>query len=153
MYSMIPLQRRGGSIFSYMDDIERSFFSNISGKDQFRCDISEKDGGYQLQAELPGFDKNDIHVEVDGELLTISATHNEENSEKDENGSYIRRERRYGSFSRSFNAEGIDVDKIQANYKNGVLTLDLPKAKEEVKESRRIEINSGEGEKPAQLAN
>ena len=141
MYSLVPFNRREGNIFRYMDDIERSFFNNnISGKGQFRTDISEKDGEYLLEAELPGFDKNDINVEVDGDTLTISATHSEENSEKDKDGNYVRRERRFGSFSRSFNVEGIDTAKIKADYKNGVLSLNLPKAEEIKPETKKIAI-------------
>ncbi|MGD9560420.1 MAG: Hsp20/alpha crystallin family protein [Oscillospiraceae bacterium] len=142
MYSLVPFSKRDGNIFRYMDDIERSFFGNISGTDQFRCDISEKDGIYLLEAELPGFDKKDIHVDVDDDVITISASHNEESEKKDKDGNYIRRERRYGSFSRSFNAEGVDVDKVKAHYKNGVLSLSMPKAKETVPETRKIEIGS-----------
>lgn len=145
MYSLIPFSRREGNIFRYMDDIERSFFNNsISGKDQFRTDISETDSGYLLEAELPGFDRNDISVDVDGDMLTISATHNEESDEKDDQGNYIRRERRYGSFARSFNAEGIDVENIKADYENGVLRLELPKAKLETPQTRKIAIGGSD---------
>ena len=141
MYSLVPFARQGANIFGYLDDIERSFFNNnISGKGQFRCDISEKDGNYLLEAELPGFEKKDIHVDVDGETLTISAAHNEEKTEKDKDGNYVRRERRFGSFSRSFSTEGIDVEHIKADYKNGVLNLSLPKAKELPPKTRSIEI-------------
>lgn len=141
MYSLIPFQRREGNIFRYLDDIERSFFNNsIAGREQFRTDISEKDGAYLLQAELPGFDREDISVSVDGDMLTISASHKEENDETDDNGNFIRRERRFGSFSRSFNAEGIDVDGIKASYKNGVLNLELPKLAEQPQQARTIEI-------------
>lgn len=140
MYSLVPFTRRDSSIFSYLDDMERSFFGSINGKAQFRCDITEKDGEYLLEAELPGFDKKDISVSVDGELLTISATHSEENDEKDKDGNYVRRERRYGSFSRSFNADGLDTEHIKADYKNGILSLVMPKAKETQPEVKKIEI-------------
>ncbi|NLW78288.1 MAG: Hsp20/alpha crystallin family protein [Ruminococcaceae bacterium] len=141
MYSMVPFSRRDNSIFRFMDDIENGFFNNnISGVGQFRTDIKEQDGNYLLEAELPGFDKKDIHVEVDGDMLTISASHEEKNDEKDKEGNYIRRERRYGSFSRSFNANGIDLDKITADYKDGVLSLTMPKAAETKPEIRKIEI-------------
>ncbi len=141
MYNLIPFSRREGNIFRYMDDIERSFFNNnISGKGQFRCDISEKDGQYLLEAELPGFDKKDISVEVDGDMLTISASHSEEREEKDRQGNYVRRERRFGSFARSFSVEGIDTANIKADYQNGVLSLNLPKAAEVKPETQKITI-------------
>lgn len=141
MYGIIPGGRREASIFSLLDDIERSFFSpSIQGNAQFRCDISEKDGGYLLEAELPGFDKEDINIDVNDSMLTISATHKEEKDEKDKDGNYIRRERRIGSFSRSFSVDGIDVDSIRADYKNGVLSLALPKAKVVEPEPKKITI-------------
>lgn len=139
--NLIPYTRRESNLFRMLDDMERSFFqSSVNGSSQFRCDISEKDGNYLLEAELPGFDKNDIHVDVDGDKLTISATHTENKDEKDKDGNYIRRERRYGTFSRSFDVSGIDAENIKAEYKNGVLNLALPKAKEEEAPVRKIEI-------------
>ena len=140
MYTMVPFGRRDANLFGFLDDIEKSMFAPVNGKGQFRCDISEKDGEYLLEADLPGFNKEDINVEVNGEMLTISATHNEEKSEKDDDGNYIRRERRFGSFSRSFSTEGIDVENIKADYQNGVLKLDMPKAREMKPEVKKIAI-------------
>lgn len=143
MLSMIPYNRREANLFRYMDELERNFFSTtVSGDTQFRCDISEKDGNYLMEAELPGFDKEDIHVELEGDTLTISATHKTESEEKDKDGNYIRRERRFGSFSRSFDVSGIKADGIKADYKNGVLELTLPKKTEEEPSSRRIAIGA-----------
>ena len=141
MYSMIPY--RNSSLFSFMDDLERGFSNSINGKNNFRCDISEKGDQYMLEAELPGFDKKDIGIELDGDMLTISATHEETNDEKDKAGNYVRRERRYGSFSRSFDIEGIDTQQIKADYKNGILELTLPKKKAEphAEEKRQIPIS------------
>lgn len=142
MLSMVPYRRREANLFHYLDDVERNFFNNsISGRANFRTDISEKDGNYLLEAELPGFEKDDIRVELDGDTLTIGAQRTESNDEKDKDGNFIRRERRYGSFSRSFDVSGIDVENIKGDYKNGVLSLTLPKAKEpEAPEARRIPI-------------
>lgn len=147
MLNLVPTTHRGSNPFRMLDDFERSFFNNsVSGAPRFRCDISEKDGSYLLEAELPGFSKEDINVELDGEVLTISATHKNENEKKDEKGNYIRRERRYGSYSRSFDLTGIDTDHISADYKNGVLELTLPKHVEVEEESatRRIEIGGAD---------
>ncbi len=143
MLNLIPYTKREANLFNFMDDLERNFFGNaVKGSKQFRCDISEKDGTYQLQAELPGFEKEDIHLELDGDFLTISAQHNTEKEEKDEEGRYIRRERHFGSFTRSFDVSGIEADKIAANYKNGVLEVTLPARREEEQKPnvRRIEI-------------
>lgn len=141
MFGLVPFNRREANLFSFMDDMEKSVFnSTINGKSQFRCDIKEQDGSYLMEAELPGFNKDEINIKLDGDTLTISASHKEEKEEKDEKTGYIRRERRYGSFSRSFDISEIDADHIKADYKNGILTLELPKLKEVQPPTRHIEI-------------
>lgn len=149
MFSMIPYRKREANLFGFMDDLERSLYSNVSGDARFRVDISEKDDNYLLEAELPGFDKDDINVQLDGDTLSVSANHESKSEEKDKDGRYVRRERRYGSFTRSFDVTGIDVDKIKADYKNGVLELNLPKVKAEEKAPEARKINIGSGEAPA----
>ena len=74
-------------------------------------------------------------------ILTITAEHSENQEQKDAKGAYIRRERRYGSFSRSFDITGIDEGSITAAYTHGILELNLPKAVPVVPESRRIAID------------
>ena len=141
MYSIVPFGKREANLFRWVDDWENNVLNTaVSGKGQFRCDISEVDGTYALEAELPGFDKEDISVNVDGDTLTISAAHESSEEQKDEGGNFIRRERRFGSFARSFNVEGIDVENIKASYKNGVLNLSMPAQKKSEPEARRIEI-------------
>ena len=102
--------------------------------------ISVRPRTHILDAELPGFSKEDIHAEVRNGYLTIHAEHKSENEEKDEKNNYIRRERSYGSFSRSFDLEGIKSDEITASYKDGVLSLTLPKEETKQTEGRRLEI-------------
>ncbi|MDL2323547.1 Hsp20/alpha crystallin family protein [Ruminococcaceae bacterium OttesenSCG-928-A16] len=141
MFSIVPYKRRDGSIFRYMDDLERSFFTpSVRGASQFRCDISDKGDHYLLAAELPGFSKEDIAIEHTNNNLTISATRQSQSDEKDSDGNYIRRERHFGSFSRTFDTTGIDTEHITANYKDGVLNLSLPKVKQDIPEIRKIEI-------------
>ena len=107
-----------------------------------RTDISGPPGDkFVLEAELPGFDKGDIKLDVKDGILTITAEHSENQEQKDAKGAYIRRERRYGSFSRSFDITGIDEGSITAAYNNGILELNLPKAVPVVPESRRIAID------------
>ena len=106
----------------------------------FRTDIREDGDHYVLDADLPGFDREDIHLELQGDVLTITAQHNDEKEDKDEEGKYLCRERSTSSFTRSFDVSGIDTEKITAAYDKGVLTLSLPKQTEEVPASRRIEI-------------
>lgn len=124
--------------FRDFEEMSRSFWddTNVSA---FRTDITEKDGKYILEADLPGFKKEDISVDIDKDCLTITAEHKSE--EKEENAdSYIRRERYYGSYTRSFNVKGIDTEAITAAYNDGVLTLTMPKKEPEIPAARRLEI-------------
>ncbi len=118
--------------------MERSFFrGNLQ---EFRTDVSEDDTSYQISAELPGFKKEEINLDVEGDCLTISAQHSEENEESDEKKNYIKRERFYGSYSRSFDITGVDVDAIKAEYADGILKIDLPKVIPVAPASRKLEI-------------
>lgn len=124
--------------FRDFEEMSRNFWddTNVSA---FRTDITEKDGKYILEADLPGFKKEDISVDIDKDCLTITAEHKSE--EKEENAdSYIRRERYYGSYTRSFNVKGIDTEAITAAYNDGVLTLTMPKKEPEIPAARRLEI-------------
>ena len=141
MFDLMPFGYRRVSAYNPFRDFEemsRSFWddSNVSA---FRTDITEKDGKYILEADLPGFKKEDISVDIDKDCLTISAEHKSEENEEDAN-SYIRRERYYGSYSRCFNVKGIDTEAITAAYNDGVLTLTMPKKEPEIPAARRLEI-------------
>lgn len=141
MYGMIPFTKGRTNLFRYFDDFEREFFGNgVKESFQIRCDIQDEGDHYLLDAELPGFKKEDIKVDLKDDRITITATHNTENEEKDKKGNFIRRERYYGSFSRSFDAADIDVDNIKANYTDGVLQLTMPKLKEVQPVTRSISI-------------
>ena len=141
MFELMPFGYRRVSAYNPFRDFEemsRSFWddTNVSA---FRTDITEKDGKYILEADLPGFKKEDISVDIDKDCLNITAEHKSE--EKEENAdSYIRRERYYGSYTRSFNVKGIDTEAITAAYNDGVLTLTMPKKEPEVPAARRLEI-------------
>ena len=115
------------------DDLEKSF-SNFS------TDVIEKDGEYLLQAELPGFNKEDIHIDLKNDVLTIAASHTEETKDEDDK-KYLRRERRMSSYSRSFKVKNIKPEDIEASYNNGILEVKFPKREtlpeEEVK---KIEV-------------
>ena len=94
---------------------------------QIKMDVKEADGKYLVNAEIPGVDKDDIHVTLDGNRVSISAEVKQEKEAK-EGGRVIRCERSYGMASRSFNlADEIDQSKVQAKYNNGILELTLPK--------------------------
>ena len=143
MFELIPFDRHVRNVaafdpFREMDELERSFFGNGRNVSSFRTDVTDTGDAYKLEAELPGFKKDDIQIDVENDVLTISAKRSEE--KKDEKHNVVKRERFYGSFSRSFDVSGINVDGIEASYTHGVLTLTMPKKQEQLPASRRLEI-------------
>lgn len=124
--------------FYELDRFERAFFGDRTQPVAFRTDISEKDNAYIIESDLPGISKEDIDINIGDGVLTVKAERKLESSEND-NG-YIRRERAYGVFERSFNISDIDAEKIDAEFKDGVLKLTLPKKQIEEPVSRRLEI-------------
>lgn len=140
MFELMPFGRQERNLFRYLDNMEKSFFGDMGESiAQFRTDILDKGDHYLLEAELPGFTKEDIKIDLENGYLNIHAEHKEEKEEKEKN--YVRRERKYGSFSRAFDLTGIKSDAITAKYENGILQLELPKEKPEPKkEPRQIDI-------------
>ena len=140
MFDLIPFERRTSNLFNYLDQMNRAFWGN-SESSVVPCstDIIDQGNQYLLRTDLPGYNKEDIYIDMDGDRMTISAQHKEE-TQTDDN-TYIRRERRYGSMSRSFDVSGIDTSGIQAKYENGVLELTLAKKEATVAPNRRIEIH------------
>ncbi len=142
MFDLIPFENRRNylSNFSnFFNEFEKNFFGDLAQSfTGFKTDIVDKGDQFLLQAELPGFSKEDINIDIDGDRLTISAQHRSENEEKRDN--FIRRERTYGSYARSFDISGINAEGITASYNNGVLELGLPKSQPAALPSRKIEI-------------
>ena len=98
-----------------------------------KTDIKETEDGYIIDIDLPGFDKKDIQIDVENGYLNINAK-SENSNDDEEKGKFIRRERYYGECSRSFYiGEDVHEDDIKATFKNGILSLDVPKVKEEEK--------------------
>ena len=140
MFDLMPYGRRTGDLFHYFDDLEKNFFGDLANTaSTFRTDIRETDNSYVLEAELPGFNREDLSIDLDGNLLTIRAEHKDETKEE-QKGNYLRRERKYGSFSRSFDVSNINKEGITARYDKGVLELTLPKADPAVPTAKQIEI-------------
>ncbi len=138
MFDLIPFRRGRENMMSIFDRMEKNLMQNLGFQlSDFKTDIIDEGDKFVLEAELPGFDKGDININVDGNRLTITAEHSE--SEEESKDNYIRKERRYGSFTRSFDVSNIETEKIKADYKNGVLTLNLPK-KDSKPSGRRIDI-------------
>lgn len=141
MFGMIPFERRDDNIFDIFDNFEKKFFGSTNATlPAFRTDIRDQGDKFLLEAELPGFGKEDIQLDLKDNILSIKAQHKEESGEKDDKGNYIRRERRYGSFARTFDVTGIDESAISASYENGILSLTLPKQVPVQPERRQIAI-------------
>lgn len=139
MYGLTPFEKRAYGLFDAFHDFEDNFMSPsaVSG---CKTDIKDEGDKFVLEAEMPGFEKDDIKLDLDGDKLVISAEHSASSESKGDDGKYIRRERTFGSYSRSFDVSSVDTDKINAEYKNGVLILDLPKKQPAVSSARRLEI-------------
>ncbi len=122
-------------------DFMSNFFENQTGIDTPAVNIVEGKDNFQIEVAAPGLDKNDFKINVDGNVLTISSEKEEKKKEDDKK--FMRREFSYTSFSRSFTLpDNVEENKINANHKDGILTVKIPK-KEEAKEkpSREIKIS------------
>lgn len=137
MMNITPFERNF-NVFDPFADFDR--FYDGRQMPSIKTDIKDNGDAFELSAELPGFNKEDISIDIDKDRLVISAEHSENKDEKDENGKYIRRERSYGSFTRSFDISAVNASAISAKYENGVLTLNLPKKTPEQEGARRLQI-------------
>ena len=106
---------------------------------EMSCDIYEKDNEYHLEMDIPGFTKDDIKIECHKGTITVSAKKEVKNEEKDEGKKYIRRERKFGEYKRSFYLGDIDEENIKAEFKNGTLRVTAPLKEETLKKEITIE--------------
>ena len=129
--------------FNIMDDLFDDPFFSISESKLMKTDIKEHDDKYELIIDLPGFDKNDIKMNIEDGYLAINAKTDINNDEKDRKGKFIRKERYYGECSRKYYiGNNISEDDIKASFKNGTLEIDIPKKEENQNtEKKYIEIN------------
>ena len=140
--------RRSGELRPYwrdMDDLMTRFFRDMPMMREGAwdwvptVDVTETDGNVMVKAELPGMDPKDIDIDITGDVLTLKGEKKSEEEKKDER--YYFRERHYGSFQRTFQLPaGVDNDKVDANFKNGVLTVRIPKSEES--KQKKIEIKA-----------
>lgn len=133
--------------FREMEELERSFFGNPLGSffgsrdlAEFKTDVTDEGDHFLMEADLPGFEKKDIHLEVNGDTLTVSAERHSKVEDKDKKNRVICVERSYGAYSRQFDVSGIDTNGIKAKYEDGVLKLTLPKKEAVLPEAKRLEI-------------
>ena len=144
MCELIPFDRHLSRVSAFdpfrdFEELERRFFGNTgSGINAFRTDVIDNGDAYVLEAELPGFSKENISLDIENDCLTITAER--KNEDKEEKKNYVKRERYFGSFSRSFDVSGINVDGITASFSDGILKLDMPKKVETVPAARKLEI-------------
>lgn len=146
MFDIVPW-RKNNSIQRKGDDFENmvnsffndDFFNSFSlMNNNFSVDLKEEDNDYVIEADLPGVDKKDINISYKDGYLNISAKRENKLEEKKDN--YVRKERSYGEFKRSFYIDNVEEEKINANFDNGVLKINLPKLNKEIREPRKIEI-------------
>lgn len=109
------------------EDLVGKLMNNFWQDRQIATDIKEYPDRYEVKADLPGIQKEDITLHYGDDVLSIVATQQKSNEEKDDNGRYLRRERSSSSYQRSFTMRDIDEEKIKATFDNGVLHLILPK--------------------------
>jgi HSP20 family protein len=147
----VPARREDDNPFSLlrreMDALFDNFFGGFRGEpfaNRFstfnpNVDVMEGDKEIVVSAELPGMDEKDIYVSIQKDALTIKG---EKKAEREEKGrDYYRMERSYGSFSRTIPLPAeVDMDKVEAQFKKGVLKVTLPKTADAVKESKKISV-------------
>ena len=141
MFEITPYTHRSLDLFDPFRELS-NFERGLFGKNSvpFSTDISDNGDSYLLEADLPGFDKENIHIDIKNGLMTITAERHSNSEKKDSNDNVICSERSYGLFTRSFNLTGIDEDAISAEYKDGVLSVNMPKKEKVSVEGRRLEI-------------
>ncbi len=136
---MLYPRKRNFDLFDGFDD----FWDFPKEKNIMRTDIKDKDNHYLIEIDLPGYEKNDIQIEVEDGYLTVTASKNE-NSEDKEEGRFVRKERYFGKCSRSFYVgKDIQTEDVSASFKNGTLKLNVPKKdeKKELPEKKYVEIS------------
>lgn len=101
--------------------------SNLVNNSSFKVDIKENKDSYKVLAEMPGFTKDDINIELDDDKLTLSVEKNEEKDDSDEDEKYIHRERRSSKMTRTMHFDNIDSENIEASLNDGLLEIKLPK--------------------------
>ena len=150
MFDLLPFKKSQSvpSVFSEMDDLVKKMWFGFPFHDlqedmdiawSPRLDVSETENGLEIVADLPGMEKKDIKVSLEDNLLTIQGERKEEKENKDKQ--YHTIERRSGSFYRALRLPvEVEKDKVEAAFKDGVLTLRLPKSKEAKKKVAQIEI-------------
>ncbi|ACA54844.1 heat shock protein Hsp18 [Clostridium botulinum] len=145
MFDMIPFRRNSlnkkDEFFSPFSNnfFNDEFFSLMNNlQDNFKVDLRETDENYLVETNLPGVKKEDIEVEFINNYLTITAKRDSSIENKEEN--FVRQERHYGEFNRSFYIDNVDGNNIDASFEDGVLKITLPKLDNENFKGKKIDI-------------
>jgi HSP20 family protein len=148
MFEMIPFRKNNNGL-RRRDDFFNSFIDNFFDNDfmmpmnfmgsNFKVDLKETEDSYLVEADLPGIPKEAIDIDYNNGYLTITAKRDDTVEDKKEN--YVRRERHYGEFKRSFYVDNVDESKIDASFKDGVLKVTLPKQEKGQNPKRKIDIH------------
>lgn len=125
------------SIFDEMDNFFDDFFK--PAKHDMKSDVREVENGYEIDVEVPGFNKNEVIVDYNDGYITVSAKH-ETNNEQKKQGKYVHQERTYSSLERSYYVGNVDKSKINAKLNDGLLTISLPKPSLEAPKGKKIMI-------------
>ncbi|WP_100401099.1 Hsp20/alpha crystallin family protein [Bacillus sp. FJAT-44742] len=143
MANLTPMRRNFDLVnerFGFFSDFfNDNFFPAFQNINRFKADIRDEGSKYVIEADLPGFHKEDIDIEYNDKYLTIKGVR-EEQKETDKN-KYIHQERQYGEFVRKFYLQVIKEDEIKATFTDGVFELEVPKDESSQTTLRRIDIN------------
>ena len=127
--------------FPSFPDVEKRLYGK-HGQNLMKTDVKEKDGNYEIDIDLAGFRKDEIRMELENGYLTVSASKGVENDSKDDEGSYLRRERYAGSMSRSFYVgKHVTEEDIHPKYENGILSFSVPKEEAKPVEEKKHYIS------------
>jgi len=126
---------------SWMNGIPSVFDNNFPDDSTLKTDIKETDKNYEVHVDMPDFDKKDIDINYDNDVLTVSGHRDSFNDHNDKNGDMIMSERSSGRFTRQYRLPQVDEKNIKATYDNGVLKIDLPKVSEKITSGHHIDID------------
>ncbi len=146
---LVPRKNHAVSLFDEMfndpffrDPFFSTPFRSFSGNSLMKTDISEKNGEYRFEIDLPGFNKEDISAELNDGYLTVTAKKGASEDEKDADDNYVRRERYYGECSRSYYVgKNVTEEDIKASFHNGLLKITVPKEVQKIEEKKTITIS------------
>ena len=146
-FDLIP-RGENNHLFGFFDPLFDDFFDEPmlnrhelkKLSNMMKTDVKEREKDYVIEVEMPGIDKKDVNLTLNNGYLTIEAHREHHQNEENKKENFIRRERSYGSFSRSFYVGDIKQSEIDAKLENGVLQIIVPKNQKQIDSSTKIEI-------------